>query len=74
FAELLIEKGSIAVNGISLTAFNVGTSYFSVAIIPYTYEHTNMNRLKTGDTVNLEFDIIGKYLVRRLQLQDQKSK
>ncbi len=64
FAALVVEKGSIALNGISLTIFNVGTHRFSVAIIPYTLEHTNMQQLHTGDTVNLEFDIIGKYVVR----------
>lgn len=68
FAELLVEKGSIAINGISLTVFNVGKDHFSVAIIPYTYEHTNMQAVKEGTTVNLEFDIIGKYVLRNAQL------
>ena len=68
FAALLVEKGSIAVNGISLTVFNVGSDRFSVAIIPYTYEHTNMQSVKEGVTVNLEFDIIGKYVLRNAQL------
>lgn len=67
FAGYIIEKGSITINGISLTLFNVGTNSFTVAIIPYTYNNTNMNGLKTGDTVNLEFDVIGKY-VNRIQL------
>lgn len=70
WAALIIEKGSIAVNGISLTAFNVGKKKFSVAIIPYTYEHTNINGIKKGDTVNLEFDILGKYLLRTLSLKE----
>ncbi|QNA45820.1 riboflavin synthase [Lacibacter sediminis] len=68
FAGLLVEKGSIAVNGISLTVFNVAKDHFSVAIIPYTYEHTNMQAVKEGATVNLEFDIIGKYVLRNAQL------
>ena len=69
FAALVIEKGSIAVNGISLTLFNVTGNGFTVAIIPYTYAHTNMNRLKQGDTVNIEFDMIGKYVNRMQQLK-----
>ena len=64
FGSLVIEKGSVAVNGISLTAFNVGVNEFSVAIIPYTYTHTNMKQLDAGSTVNIEFDIIGKYIQR----------
>jgi riboflavin synthase len=66
FARLLIEKGSIAVNGISLTCFNVGGNQFSVAVIPYTYKHTNMQTLNVGDTVNIEFDLIGKYVERNM--------
>jgi riboflavin synthase len=68
FAHLLIEKGSICVNGISLTAFNLAENRFSVAIIPYTYEHTNLKQVKPGDSVNLEFDMVGKYLARWKQL------
>jgi riboflavin synthase len=68
FAHLLIEKGSICVNGISLTAFNLAENHFSVAIIPYTYEHTNLKQVKAGDSVNLEFDMVGKYLARWKQL------
>ncbi|HMO60970.1 MAG TPA: riboflavin synthase [Ferruginibacter sp.] len=64
FTHLVIEKGSIAVNGTSLTLFNVGKNNFTVAIIPYTYEHTSIRHLKQGDTVNIEFDIIGKYVSR----------
>ena len=67
-AELVIEKGSITVNGISLTAFNVKKKSFNVAIIPYTLEHTNIRFVKPGDKVNLEFDLIGKYLQRKLSL------
>lgn len=69
FAALVIEKGSISLNGISLTIFNVTSSEFSVAIIPYTYEHTNIKQVNPGTGVNLEFDIIGKYLLRKLQLE-----
>lgn len=69
FAKLVIEKGSIAVNGISLTAFNVKKKSFSVAIIPYTFENTNIHLVHKGNTVNLEFDIIGKYLQRSLSLK-----
>jgi riboflavin synthase len=64
FAHLVIEKGSIAVNGISLTAWNVQKDRFSVAVIPYTYGHTNLRELKPGDRVNLEFDMVGKYIYR----------
>jgi riboflavin synthase len=69
FAELIIEKGSISVNGISLTAFNVKKKSFTVAIIPFTFEHTNIHTIHKGDTVNLEFDLLGKYLLRRLSLK-----
>jgi riboflavin synthase len=65
--NITVEKGSVSVNGVSLTCFNCRDNSFSVAIIPYTYEHTTFNRLAKGDTVNLEFDIIGKYVQRILQ-------
>ena len=65
--NLTVEKGSITVNGISLTCFNSGSGRFTVAIIPYTYEHTSFHRLQKGDVVNLEFDIIGKYIARIVQ-------
>lgn len=71
FAELIIEKGSIAVNGISLTAFNVKKKSFTVAIIPFTFEHTNIHTIHKGDAVNLEFDLLGKYLLRRLSLKEK---
>ena len=60
--NITIEKGSICVNGVSLTVVNSGLNNFSVAIIPYTYEHTNFHLIKKGDAVNLEFDMIGKYI------------
>ncbi|KAA9041500.1 riboflavin synthase [Ginsengibacter hankyongi] len=68
-AALIIEKGSICVNGVSLTAFNVARNTFAVAIIPYTFEHTNFKNIKEGDTVNLEFDMLGKYVARIQSLQ-----
>ena len=69
FSNLIIEKGSVTINGISLTLFDVSNAAFSVAIIPYTYHHTNINSIKTGDKVNIEFDILGKYIQRMLQQQ-----
>ena len=65
--NVTVEKGSICVNGISLTVINSLANSFSVAIIPYTFEHTNMQYLKNGDNVNLEFDIIGKYVARLIE-------
>ena len=65
--NITVEKGSICVNGISLTVVNSRDNAFSVAIIPYTFEHTNLQNVKAGSTVNLEFDIIGKYVSRLLQ-------
>lgn len=74
FAELIVEKGSVSLNGISLTIFNVTINTFSVAIIPYTYEHTTMQDLKKGSIVNIEFDIIGKYVQRSQQLKGKELK
>ena len=62
--NITIEKGSITVNGVSLTVVNSNQNQFSVAIIPYTYEHTNFNAFKIGTVINLEFDVIGKYVSR----------
>ena len=67
--NITIEKGSITVNGTSLTVVNSKLNEFSVAIIPYTYEHTNFNSFKVGTKVNLEFDVIGKYVKRLHELQ-----
>ena len=67
--NVTVEKGSVCINGISLTVFGSREDSFTVAIIPYTYEHTNMQYLRQGDTVNLEFDIIGKYVARLMQRQ-----
>lgn len=69
FAALIIEKGSIAVNGVSLTIFNVKEDSFTVAIIPYTYQHTNMQYLQKGDSINIEYDMVGKYVNRYMQLR-----
>jgi riboflavin synthase len=69
FRNLVIEKGSIAVNGISLTCFDVTSRTFSVAIIPYTFENTNIGEVQPGSQVNIEFDMIGKYVYRVLQNQ-----
>jgi riboflavin synthase len=68
FAALVIEKGSISMNGISLTIFNITRTEFTVAIIPYTFEHTNIRDIHPGDLVNLEFDVIGKYLLRKMEV------
>jgi riboflavin synthase len=64
--NVTVEKGSICINGVSLTVFNSQPDGFRVTIIPYTYEHTNFRDLKEGETVNLEFDIVGKYLKKML--------
>ncbi len=71
FKALVIEKGSISVNGISLTLFNVTNHNISVAVIPYTYTHTNLQHLHHGETVNIEFDMIGKYINRYLNVRSQ---
>ncbi len=71
--NITVEKGSIAVNGISLTCFNSHDRGFTVAIIPYTYEHTNFNRVRRGTLVNLEFDIVGKYVKRLVGGFEKKS-
>ena len=62
--QVTVEKGSITVNGVSLTVVDSKDRQFSVCIIPYTYEHTNFHQLKIGDKINLEFDIIGKYVAK----------
>ncbi|AMP97032.1 Riboflavin synthase alpha subunit [Pedobacter cryoconitis] len=64
--NVTVEKGSVCINGISLTVVDSANDEFSVFIIPYTFEHTNLQEVNTGDTVNLEFDIIGKYVARLL--------
>jgi riboflavin synthase len=69
FAPLIIEKGSICINGVSLTAFDVKKKTFRVAVVPYTWQNTNLQYIKAKDTVNLEFDLIGKYITRKLSLK-----
>lgn len=67
-SKLIVEKGSICINGTSLTAFNVTDNSFEVTIIPYTYEHTVFHQLAAGSLVNIEFDIVGKYIQRMVQV------
>ena len=62
FQHLIVDKGSICINGVSLTVVEANPEYFSISIIPYTWEHTNFSKLKVGSIVNLEFDILGKYI------------
>jgi riboflavin synthase len=71
FASLVIEKGSICLNGISLTIYDIKKRSFKLAVIPYTYTHTNLQNIKEGDAVNLEFDMLGKYILRRLSLKNR---
>jgi len=71
FAALIVEKGSIVVNGVSLTCYNVTSNSFQLTLIPYTWEHTSFNALQENEAVNLEFDILGKYIQRHLSLQKQ---
>lgn len=73
FAHLVIEKGSICLNGISLTGFNVTKDSVTVTIIPYTHAHTNIYTIKPGDKVNVEFDILGKYLARWKELSSEEG-
>jgi len=68
--NVTIEKGSITINGVSLTVVNSKKTEFSVAIIPYTYEHTNFSSFEIGTKVNLEFDVIGKYVKRLIRLSE----
>jgi riboflavin synthase len=68
YESLIVEKGSIALNGTSLTIFNVSRNQFSIAIIPYTFEHTSIFTVQYGSRVNIEFDIIGKYILRSQQV------
>ena len=68
--NITIEKGSITINGTSLTVVNSKTDTFSVAIIPYTYKHTNFNTFRPGTIVNLEFDVLGKYVAKLVELNN----
>lgn len=71
--NITVEKGSVTINGVSLTVFNSKDNQFSVAIIPYTHEHTNFHTLIEGTIVNLEFDIVGKYVTKLIQKQIQNQ-
>lgn len=68
--NITVEKGSITINGVSLTVVDSGVNTFSVSIIPYTHEHTNFKDFKVGTKVNLEFDIVGKYVTKLMKLRD----
>jgi riboflavin synthase len=68
FGALVIEKGSICINGVSLTVFNIGRDECTVTIIPYTYTNTNFHNINEGSIVNIEFDVLGKYLLRQASL------
>jgi riboflavin synthase len=68
FASFIIEKGSICLNGVSLTIFDIANDAFSIAVIPYTYQHTNLKQVQPRTSVNIEFDMIGKYINRLQQL------
>ncbi|WP_116105698.1 riboflavin synthase [Lewinella sp. IMCC34191] len=70
--DLLVDKGSVCINGVSLTVVDPDDTSFRVAIIPYTYEHTNFKHLRPGDKVNLEFDILGKYIARHMAAYRQR--
>ena len=72
--HLLVDKGSVCINGVSLTVVEPEADTFSVAIIPFTYEHTTFGTLKPGDRINLEFDIIGKYLGKYLEVYAKQLK
>ncbi|MEO8860183.1 MAG: riboflavin synthase [Ginsengibacter sp.] len=69
YASLIIEKGSVCVNGVSLTAFNISRNTFTVAIIPYTFNHTNFKNIEEETIVNIEFDVLGKYVNRQISLR-----
>lgn len=70
YQPLIVGRGSIAVDGISLTVANEKDSQFTIAIIPYTYNNTNLNAKETGDSVNLEFDVLGKYVVKYMESRE----
>jgi riboflavin synthase len=71
--NMLVNKGSVCVNGVSLTISNTFENSFEVCIIPYTFEHTNFNSLQIGDIVNIEFDILGKYFTKWMQMSGVKQ-
>jgi riboflavin synthase len=73
FSKYIVKKGSVTINGISLTVANVRDERFSVSVIPHTYENTNLSELNFGDSVNIETDILGKYVEKFLSVKDNKS-
>jgi len=73
YRDLIVGRGSIAIDGISLTVASEKNHQFTVAIIPYTYEHTNLHNKNEGDSVNLEFDVLGKYVVRYLENRESQA-
>lgn len=73
FASLLIEKGSVCLNGVSLTVFDVAEETFAVTIIPYTWEHTTFKSLLPGEELNIEFDVLGKYFLRSQSLHKPQN-
>jgi len=73
YGALVIEKGSICINGVSLTVFDIGYDTCTVTIIPYTHSHTNFSKIDTGSIVNIEFDVLGKYLLRMKDLSSAVS-
>jgi riboflavin synthase len=74
YAKLLVEKGSVCINGVSLTVAELGEDRFGIAIIPYTLANTNFAQLIPGMSVNLEFDILAKHIVRMVELQEARGK
>ena len=73
YAHLIVDKGSIAINGVSLTVIDPSLNAFKVTIIPYTYENTNFQSIEEGDAINLEFDILGKYVSRSMEVFNARS-
>ena len=73
YAHLIVDKGSIAINGVSLTVIDPTIDTFKVTIIPYTYENTNFQSIKVGDDINLEFDILGKYVARSMEVFNESQ-
>ena len=69
YAKLIVSKGSICLNGVSLTVVDPTAHEFGVAIIPYTYENTNLKEIRDSSRINLEFDLVGKYILRNLLLR-----
>ena len=70
YSHLMIDKGSVCLNGVSLTVIQPSRNSFSVAIIPYTFQHTNFRSLEVGDSVNIEFDVLGKYMARYVEMRN----